>query len=578
MSLSTVPLSSLLPPKDNPRRTFDHSLIAGLAQSIKTDGLLQNLLVRPEGDGNYRVIFGKRRYLALQHLKKQGAIDGSYPVPVDINDDLDDGDAIRLATVENVQREQLHPMDEAEAFAKQLQTGGTVEDIAEKTGFSAQTVKRRLALATLCPDAKKAFRSGTISRSIAEAMTLGSRGQQRAILESIEADYLPDPEEIRDTLIDGRPSLSMAIFPRDAYTGSLITDLFADDETTYFDDVDQFLARQREAVESLAEERRKTAAWVEVHHLYTVPWWQYREAEGEEPAGVVINLHPSGSVEIREGLTRHEVKETVVEATRQTPLAPRPARQRPEFAAELLRYVACQKSAAVQAALLGNPRKAKEVAVLLLLLGFRINIGARLNPHPCHAVPLEEREQRPYRAIDAAAAELADRLGLRPNEGDGDEGREVGRLIASCGALSLYEALGQLSDDELDRLAVLLPVLCFGQEEVSALDTGESLFNRIATDLGTGIRQWWIPDANFLSGLLREQVVAVAKECGAAEHLSGFNGWTKKQLVDELVRFFADHSDPEKLGADEDLRAAEWLPGIFRFPATKTVVAEPPAA
>ncbi len=578
MQLSTVPLSSLLPPKDNPRRTFDHSLIAGLAQSIKTDGLLQNLLVRPEGDGNYRVIFGKRRYLALQHLKKQGAIDGNYPVPVDIKDDLDDRDAIRLATVETVQREQLHPMDEAEAFARQLQSGGTVEDIADKTGFSTQTVKRRLALATLCPDARKALRAGTISRSVAEAMTVGSREQQRAILNGIDADYPPDPEEIRAMLIGSKPSLSMAIFPREQYAGALITDLFADDETTYFDDVDQFLARQRDAVEMLAEQHRKTAAWVEVHHLYTVPWWQYREAEGEEPAGVVINLHPSGSVEIREGLAHHEVRETVVETTRQTPLAPRHARQRPEFAAELLRYIACQKSAAVQAALLGNPRKAREVAVLLLLLGFRISIGTRLNPHQCHAVPPEEREQRSYRTIAMAAGELADRLGLRPTEGNGSQGHEVGRLIASCGALSLYEALGRLSDDELDRLAVMLPVLCFGQEDVSAFDTGDSLFNRIAADLGMEMRQWWVPDGTFLSGLLREQVVAVAKESGAAEHLAGFNGWTKKQLVDELVRFFADRSDPERLGADEDRRAAEWLPGLLRFPATKTVAAEPPAA
>lgn len=577
MSLSTVPLSSLLPPKDNPRRTFDDSLIAGLAQSIRTDGLLQNLLVRPEGDGNYRVIFGKRRYLALQHLKKQGAIDGSYPVPVDINDDLDEGDAIRLATVENVQREQLHPMDEAEAFAKQLQTGGTVEDIAEKTGFSTQTVKRRIALATLCPDAKKALRSGLISRSVAEAMTVGSREQQRAIIEGIEADYPPDADDIRSILIGSKPSLSMAIFPREHYTGALITDLFADDETTYFDDVDQFLECQREAVEALAEDRRKTAAWVEVHHLYTVPWWQYREADGEEPAGTVINLHPSGSVEVREGLVRHEVKEAVVEATRETPLAPRPARKRPEFAAELLRYVACQKSAAVQAALLGNPRKAKEVAVLLLLLGFRINLGTRLNPHPCHAVSVEEREQRSYRTIDAAAAGIADRLGLRANEANRSDGHEVGRLIASCGALPLYEALGGLSDDELDRLAVMLPILCFGQEDVASLDTGDSLFNRVASDVCTQMRQWWVPDGTFLSGLLREQVVAVAKECGAADHLTGFNGWTKKQLVDELVQFFTNRSDPENLGADEDRTAAEWLPGILRFPATKIVASEPRA-
>lgn len=577
---TSKPLSALLPPKDNPRKTLDQSLIAGLAQSIKTDGVLQNLLVRPEGEGTYRVVFGKRRYLALQHLKKRGDIDGSYEVPVEIKDELNEGDAIRLATVENVQREQLHPVDEAEAFAKQLQAAGTIEDIADKTGLSIQTVKRRLALATLCPEAKKAFRAGTINRPMAEALTIGSKAQQRSILESFHADYAPDPEDIRDMLIGSKPSVSIAVFQRERYTGSLATDLFADDETTYFDDVEQFLALQREAVEALAEERRKSTAWVEVLHLYTVPWWQYRDAEGDEPSGVVINLHPSGSVEIREGLVRHEVKETVVEATRQTPLAPRPAPKRPEFSTDFLRYVACQRSAAVQAALLGSPRKAKEVAVLLLFAGFRISIGTRLDLHACHTAPVEQQAQRSYRSIGQIASELADRLGLeigkkigkndRPDDLDG-----VARLTASGALLPLYESLGRLSDEELERLHILLPILCFGEERMHDLDTGESLFNRIAVDVGTQMRSWWTPDTAFLSGLVREQVLAVAAECGAAQHLAGHNGWTKKQLVDELATYFAEQSDPDRVDADENIAARKWLPGIFRFPADKSVIAAP---
>ena len=571
---TSIPLSALLPPKDNPRRTLDQSLIAGLAQSIKADGVLQNLLVRPEGDDQYRVVFGKRRYLALQYLKKRGEIDGSYPVPVEVKDDLVDGDAIRLATIENIQREQLHPMDEAEAFAKQLQAGGTVESIAEKSGLSTPTVRRRLALASLSSDAKKAFRAGTITRTVAEALTLGSREQQRMVLDGIDSEYPPDAEEIRSMLVGGKPSVSMAIFPRERYTGTLMTDLFADDETTYFDDVDQFLALQRQAVEELAEEWREKAAWVEILNLYTVPWWHYRAAEGEESGGVVINLHPSGSVEMRDGLVRHEVKETVVEATRQTPLGPRPAPKRPEFSAELVRHVACQKSAAMQAALLANPRKAKEVAVLVLLRGFRACIGARLTLHPCHEVPADDRTQRSYQAIEQTAAQLADRLGLAPVEGVGDQ---IDRLIPSCGAVPVYEALGGLSDEELDRLAVVLPILCFGEEYLTDLDTGESLFNRIAADLGIAMRAWWTPDAAFLSGLTREQVLAIAAECGAAGHLKGMHGWTKKQLVEELARYFAERSDPEKIGSEDDGIAREWLPGMLRFPATKAVVATVPA-
>lgn len=81
MSLKAVPVSSLLPPKGNPRRTVDPAQIAGLAQSIKVDGVLQNLVVHPEG-GKYRVVSGKRRFLALQLLRKKKEIAADYKVPV----------------------------------------------------------------------------------------------------------------------------------------------------------------------------------------------------------------------------------------------------------------------------------------------------------------------------------------------------------------------------------------------------------------------------------------------------------------------------------------------------------------
>src|SRR6185312_4128458 len=218
MSLTTVPFSKLLPPKRNPRRTLDTTQIAALSRSILADGVLQNLIVRAEGDDGFRVISGKRRYLALQRLENAGDIEPSYPVPVEIKDDLSEADALRIATVENVQREQLNPVDEADAFAKLLQSGGTIDAIADKTGLSVQTVKRRLALATLCPDAKKALRAGLIGRAIAEALTLGSHAQQQSLLDSFDIDSPPEAEEIRDMLIRQKPSVAMAIFPQEQYT------------------------------------------------------------------------------------------------------------------------------------------------------------------------------------------------------------------------------------------------------------------------------------------------------------------------------------------------------------------------
>jgi ParB family chromosome partitioning protein len=98
-------------------------------------------------------------------------------------------------------------------------------------------VKRRLALASLAPEAKKALRDGTITRSIAEVLTIGSHARQRSILEGIlQYEDEPDTDDIRRMLLCGKPSVAMAMFPREQYTGAIATDLFADDETTYFED------------------------------------------------------------------------------------------------------------------------------------------------------------------------------------------------------------------------------------------------------------------------------------------------------------------------------------------------------
>src|SRR6185437_10890475 len=138
------------------------------------------------------------------------------------------------------------------------------------------------------------------------------------------------------------------------------------------------------------------------------------------PSGVVINMHPSGVVEVREGLARHDVEEPVAQATRTSPIAPRPTRERPAFTADLLRYVACQRSAAVQAALLADPRKGKEAAAVCLLLGFRRNFGVRLTPHACHSAAPAERGQRSHRTIEAMAVQLSNRLGFEDDEDPGD--------------------------------------------------------------------------------------------------------------------------------------------------------------
>lgn len=569
--LTTLPLSALLPPKDNPRRVIDKSLIAGLAQSIRSGEILQNLLVRPDGPETYRVIFGKRRFLALQLLKREGAIGDDYQVPVGIKVDMTDDDARWFSAVENVQREPLHPLDEAEDFAKLLQSGGALEILTARTGLSATTLKRRVALATLAPEVKKAFRAGLFGRLVAEALTLGSREQQRGLLESFKSEDPPDAGDIREIVLEQKPTLAMAIFPREKYRGSLTTDLFADEETTYFDDVDQFLTLHKEAVDALAVERRVSAAFVDSLSLYTVPWWQYRDAQDGEPSGVVINLHPTGVVEVRDGLVRHSVDEPAAQATRVSPIAPRARRERPEFSSELLRYAACQRSAAMQAALLADPRKGKEVAVLLLLLGFRRDFGVDMDLHACHAAAAQEKNQRSHRSISAVAGPLAVALGCGSGEADQGQTDGVSELAEAPDAFMLSETIGRVAEQDLDQLLVILPLLCFGQEYVDLVDDGESLVNTMAARVGITTRAWWTPDNCFLTLLTREQLLTVARAVEAAPQLVGMNGWTKKRLVAELAAYFASHASSAQ---EADRPAYNWLPGILRFPAVKTLDSE----
>jgi ParB family chromosome partitioning protein len=84
------------------------------------------------------------------------------------------------------------------------------------------------------------------------------------------------------------------------HTGPKTTDLLQVAEETYFDDIEQFMALQRAAVEQLAADYAQRAAWVEVTE-HRFPEWQYEDAEDGEPSGVVIDLSPTGAVEIAKG-------------------------------------------------------------------------------------------------------------------------------------------------------------------------------------------------------------------------------------------------------------------------------------
>jgi ParB family transcriptional regulator, chromosome partitioning protein len=569
MTLKTVALSALCPAKDNPRRHIDRETIVGLAESIKTDGVIENLVVEKIGKDKFRVRAGSRRYLALKLLERRHVIDGAYRVPVDIRR-FQDGDALRISTMENVHRVDLEPIDEAEAFAKMLQNGASIDDVAAKTGLSGQTIRRRLALADLCQEVKDAVQKAEVPLGIAEAMTLGTHDQQRSLLHDFRDGAELDRDGIRDMLCAQKPTVAIAMFALEQYTGTFTRDLFADEEATYFDDVEQFFALQKQAVEDLAEKHRKKAAWVDVFNSYSVPWWQYGEAKKGRKGGVVINLHPTGRVEIKKGLVRHQVKEEVVEATQETPEAPK---ERPETSAGLVRYAALHKSIAVQAALLQDSRKAKEIAAVALLLGLVPSKRLRIDVHPC-LTAWDESDSKPaaLACVSAELARLSSKLGVQYDA--------RARVLSTNGADDTPPALLQtvqvLSDDDLDRLSTLLVLVSFGQGSIDELDTDDSLFNRVAAGLGVTMRNWWTPDVEFLALLRKDQLETVAIESGASLHMAKFKSYGKKEMVEALARYFERTADPAAELDEHDHKGQCWQPGIMCFPARPAPTAKEP--
>jgi ParB family chromosome partitioning protein len=535
---------------------MDRNGIEGLAASIRNDGLLQNLVVKPiSGKGkHYRIVSGERRYRALKLLQERGEVDGDFAVPVEIRTSLSKDDSLRIATVENLQRQNLTPLEEAAALTKLIHKGTTLDDVAARTGLSQTTIKRRLALNGLCEETMAALALGILTLSEAEALTLASDEVQRNILEEIERGIAFSADDIKATVLDDRPTVALAIFPLEQYTGTITTDLFAEDEASYFDDREEFFRLQKEAVAQLVKHHEASAAWVEVTEDYRLPDWQYREADEGERGGVLINLSPTGRVDIRENLVRRDIDRHTAEEIADHPIAPRKVRA--AYSSALCAYIAHHKTAAVQEMLFACPRKAKEVAVMARLEKFR--------PHEAMAALAREAEpQSAYAVLEGQVREFAAKLSFAIEDA---EPVWTQFLPRHCDDLALYEAVRGLSDHDLDQLETLLTALVFGQEICQRLDTGDSLFNRVARDLCVDMRYHWHPDRSFLERRTRDQLVAIAVDCGYAESVGRLASYKKADLVNCLIWYFDTARSAATPTAAQE-KAREWLPDAMRFPA-----------
>ncbi|MEU0564185.1 ParB/RepB/Spo0J family partition protein [Nonomuraea sp. NPDC005983] len=179
-----VTLTTIVPNPRQPRDVFDEERLHELAASIREVGLLQPIVVRPVGGGQYELIMGERRWRASK-------LAGLEQVPAIVRNTQDD-ELLRDALIENLQREQLNALEEAAAYQQLLDDfQATHEQLAQKVGRSRSHITNTLRLLNLPPEVQTKVAAGTISAGHARALlSLSDPDEQIQLAKRIVAELL----------------------------------------------------------------------------------------------------------------------------------------------------------------------------------------------------------------------------------------------------------------------------------------------------------------------------------------------------------------------------------------------------
>ncbi|MBA1434124.1 ParB/RepB/Spo0J family partition protein [Bombilactobacillus bombi] len=178
-----IPVAQIIPNTYQPRRAFDEDQINELAQSIQANGLLQPIIVRQNDDQKFEIIAGERRFRAVLHLNwlKVPAIVRNYT----------NQESATLALIENLQREDLNPIEEAQAYVQLEQMEQLPQkELARKIGKSQSYVANKLRLLKLTAPVQKAIAAGKISQRHGRALLALDPAQQQKILTKITTNKL----------------------------------------------------------------------------------------------------------------------------------------------------------------------------------------------------------------------------------------------------------------------------------------------------------------------------------------------------------------------------------------------------
>ncbi len=603
----TVSLSKLVASRRNPRRVKpEREAHRRLVASIKSHDLIEPLVVSPAEEGRYRVIAGNRRLAALRDAFR--GEDRKVPCVVR---DADDTTAASVSLAENFAREPMHPLDEAEAFARlaSVECKG-VAAIAAEFGVSETYVRQRMKLAGLAREIKNALRSNEIGVGIAEAFAALPSNQQVVLWQEIGGKP-QSAEHVRRLIENAWISSKEALFDVATIDPSCISqDLFGDDVLIKRS---AFLDAQIAALRA-EQENLKEAGWKEVvigsqdevqDRLYRMesPGVEYddtttrrlaiideqrttleaKEVESDEEEQSVRDALDTLDEEearlIAENPGHHSeatkaggtvflslsIDGRVSRSYRQPrpedmfPASGRkgkgdPESQRPPTSDDLndsqnIEFYTHQLLA-VREALACDPLARKRLVVIAL-----------------HDKILQDA-LTPRRTMTGAGLHAERAEGFQSTLLDAQRARrkETDPFPADkwTDEVEAYQKLQTLSEAQLDALIGVLLV----ESLTASLSEDTALIRLLGKELSVNVRTHWTPGAEWLAGYRKAQLAHLIGELGSPAHGAAALERKKSDLVQDVTGLFARAATGQgDIDPDIAKRANEWIPATCKAPA-----------
>ena len=544
MELMHIPLAELKIAATNVRHGVKKADFKDLMPSIKQRGILQPLLVRPNGKG-YEIVAGRRRFLAASALENEGTPIEALPCAVMAKGD--DAAAVEASLIENVAHLPMDEMDQFEAFQRLLKEGRNITDIADVFGVTELTVKRRLAIANLHPKIRQFYRAEEIDAETLRALTLATKQQQKdwLTLWEDEEQNAPVGNNLKKWLLGGENiPTSVALFDLAHYQGEIITDLFGEEK--FFAHLDGFWALQDKAIEA-KRDQFLDQGWLRVEimprgtRFYE---WEHQKAAKRKGGAVFIAVSERGEVEIHEGyVTRDEARKAEKKEKGATTQA---KSTKPELSGPAQNYVELHRLAAIRLELLNRPTMALRLVLAHMIVGSHL---WTIKPEPM-------KPDKPDIGASLAANLAQIQFGERRKEllsllGFDQDRTELVRPNGDDYSLaSLFVQLLKLSDDDMLRL------LALAMAETLAVGTATAEVTGVVT--GATLNDWR-PDDTFFDLLSNKEVVNamladIASPAIAQSNKDELNK-VKKAIIKDFMR-----------GLNGREHKADWLPPYFQFP------------